>query len=179
MNLHSLSKTVHAANIKWWQDPHTGKPINRNKGELIALIHSEISEACDARRELDDKLPNRYGRQVEIVDAIIRCLDYAGGFNYKLSKKEYSCLDIINTKCKRFDFIKIEDLHSQCSKLLEAERKGKCANKILLVLIKMLCEYLDQQDFDVQETFDEKMAFNAKRVDHTHEHRTGRGGKKF
>lgn len=59
MNLTELSKAVHAANIKWWQDPATGLPIKRNKGELLALIHSEVSEALEGERKnlQDDKLP--------------------------------------------------------------------------------------------------------------------------
>lgn len=86
MNLNELSKTVHAANIKWWQDLETGLPIKRNKGELLALIHSEISEALEGERKnlMDDKLPHRKMAEVELVDAIIRILDYAAGFGYDL-----------------------------------------------------------------------------------------------
>lgn len=86
MNLNELAETVHKANEKWWQDPETGLPIKRNKGELIALIHSELSEALEAERKdlMDDKLPHRKGAEVELVDAIIRILDYAGGFQYDL-----------------------------------------------------------------------------------------------
>lgn len=86
MNLNELSKLVHAANIKWWQDVNTGQRINRNKGELLALIHSEISEALEGERKnlMDDKLPHRKMAEVELVDAIIRILDYAGGFGYDL-----------------------------------------------------------------------------------------------
>lgn len=60
MSLNELSKVVHAANIKWWQDVNTGTPIKRNKGELLALIHSEISEALEGERKdlMDDKLPH-------------------------------------------------------------------------------------------------------------------------
>ena len=86
MNLNELAKTVHAANIKWWQNVETGQTIKRNKGELLALIHSEISEALEGERKdlMDDKLPHRRMAEVELVDAIIRILDYAGGFGYDL-----------------------------------------------------------------------------------------------
>jgi hypothetical protein len=116
MNLNDLARICHQANIKWWQDPTTGEPINRNKGELLALIHSEISEALHGERKdlMDDHLPHRKMAEVELVDAIIRILDYAGGFGY-----------------------------------------------------------------DVQGAFDEKMAYNAQRQDHTHEARRAPGGKQF
>lgn len=86
MNLNELSRTVHAANIKWWQDPHTGEPLKRNKGELLALIHSEVSECLEGERKnlMDDKLPHRKMAEVELADVIIRCLDYAAGFGYDI-----------------------------------------------------------------------------------------------
>jgi hypothetical protein len=81
-NLQGLSKHVHEANKKWWQDVDTGAPIKRNKGELLALIHSEISEALEGERKglMDDKLPQYPMPVVEIVDAMIRQFDYVAGF---------------------------------------------------------------------------------------------------
>ncbi len=86
MDLNELAKTVHQANIKWWQDIETGQPIKRNKGELIALMHSELSEALEGERKnlMDDKLPHRKMAEVELVDTIIRILDYAAGFGYDI-----------------------------------------------------------------------------------------------
>ncbi len=82
MNLNELSKIVHAANIKWWQDVETGLPIKRNKGELIALQHSELSECLEGERKnlMDDKLPQYPMAVVEQVDCMIRILDYLAGF---------------------------------------------------------------------------------------------------
>lgn len=86
MNLNELSNIVHAANAKWWHDIDTGMPIQRNKGELLALIHSEISEALEGERKdlMDDHLPHRKMAEVELADAVIRIMDYCAGFGYDL-----------------------------------------------------------------------------------------------
>lgn len=71
------SKTARDAG--WYSDPATGQPVQRNVGEVIALMHSELSEALEAyRRDLmDDKLPHRKGIEVEFADCIIRIMDTA------------------------------------------------------------------------------------------------------
>jgi len=82
MNLNDLTKIVKVSNLKWWTNIETGEPLQRNKGELLALIHSEISECLEGERKnlADDKLPQYPMPVVEIIDAIIRELDYLGGF---------------------------------------------------------------------------------------------------
>jgi len=79
--LNAFAERVHLANHKWWVDPKTGKPVERNAGELIALIHSELSEALEGVRKgsMDSHLPDRKAEEVEIADALIRLLDYAAG----------------------------------------------------------------------------------------------------
>tara|TARA_R110000851_G_scaffold290453_1_gene444786 strand:- start:117 stop:467 length:351 start_codon:yes stop_codon:yes gene_type:complete len=86
MDLNDYSQECHSANAKWWQDIQTGERIERNKGELLCLIHSEISEAMEGERKnlMDDKLPHRRMAEVELVDAMIRIFDYAGAFDYDL-----------------------------------------------------------------------------------------------
>lgn len=85
-DLNGYAHDCHTANLKWWQNPETGKEIDRNKGELLCLIHSEISEAMEGERKnlMDDKLPHRRMAEVELVDALIRIFDYAGAFGYDL-----------------------------------------------------------------------------------------------
>jgi hypothetical protein len=53
---------------------------------MIALIHSEISEAMEGERKglMDDHLPNRPMAEVEMADAIIRIMDYCGRWGYDI-----------------------------------------------------------------------------------------------
>jgi hypothetical protein len=86
MDLNGYRDECHAANQHWWHDPATGARLDRNKGELLCLIHSEISECMEGERKdlMDDKLPHRKLAEVELADALIRIFDYAGAFGYDL-----------------------------------------------------------------------------------------------
>jgi hypothetical protein len=63
----------------WYVNPETLLPIQRNFGEVIALMHSELSEALEGHRKgLKDKhLPHRPQVEVELADCILRILDTA------------------------------------------------------------------------------------------------------
>lgn len=113
--LNQFAKACHTANSKWWEDKD-GNRLNRNKGELLMLIVSEIAEAMEAERKdlQDNHLPHLKGAEVELADALIRIFDYAGAFGY-----------------------------------------------------------------DLDRAYMEKMAYNAAREDHKHEHRLKAGGKKW
>lgn len=69
----------------WWSNLD-GTPKDRNKGEMIALMHSELSEALEGARKgkMDEHLPDRSSEEVELADAVIRIFDYAGGFGLDL-----------------------------------------------------------------------------------------------
>lgn len=70
----------------WHTDLDTGELIQRNKAEMICLIHSELSEAMEGERKnlMDDHLPSRPMAEVEMADAVIRIMDYCGRWGYDI-----------------------------------------------------------------------------------------------
>lgn len=74
----------------WWTDLKTGESLvgKRNKGEMIALMHSELSEMLEGTRKnaMDDKLPHRRMEVAELADALIREFDYSGAHTLPLGE---------------------------------------------------------------------------------------------
>jgi hypothetical protein len=90
-----------ALSTGWWHNLRTGEDQTfdyrvdclqagmqpgRNIGELLCLVHSEVSEAMEGARKslMDDKLPHRPMLEVELADAVIRIFDMAGGLGLDL-----------------------------------------------------------------------------------------------
>jgi NTP pyrophosphatase (non-canonical NTP hydrolase) len=82
--------TCHEAAKHWWIDPKTGADTRDNPmcfSQKLMLIVSELAEAMEGDRKglMDDKLPHRQMREVELADALIRICDTAGGYGMDLA----------------------------------------------------------------------------------------------
>jgi hypothetical protein len=81
--LNNMRDIIHQRNVDagWWNDLVTGEKLDRNVPELLALIHSEVSEGLEGYRKslMDDHLPHRPMLEVEMADTIVRIFDLCGG----------------------------------------------------------------------------------------------------
>lgn len=81
----TLQKLIYARNVEngWYTDLETGEFIEKNIGEMLMLIVTEVGESMEGSRKglMDDHLPHRPMIEVELADAMIRILDLAGHLN--------------------------------------------------------------------------------------------------
>lgn len=183
----ALCTSVHADNVAagWWSDLTTGERIERNVGELLMLVVTELSEAADglAGNLMDDKLPHRQMIEVELADTAIRIFDLGGGLDLNIDKRFVNMgptvLHGLYAICHTPNDYLLTII-GHVSGAMEHHRKTRpeeMGRSLAIALhgIFILGELLE---LDVMGAVAEKRLFNKTRQDHSREARLAADGKK-
>lgn len=168
--LTKLAKHINEANRNWWETPD-GNRIKRDPLELLMLVVTEIAEATEGERKdlMDDHLPHRKMAEVEMADAVIRILDFMGGFNHQFFDGKFMFYLPSNKAAALFA------ITASVTECYRSNVVDKCLTKTL----QMIVNYCDINGYDLDAAVTEKVAYNKTRADHTHEERAKTNGKKF
>lgn len=100
--LSCLTEACHSASRhSGWYSNLDGSPKDRNVPEMLALIHSEVSETLEAyRKDLQgEHIMGFSGVEEELADVIIRVCDLAGYLHVRLGEAVLAKLEY-NSKRK-------------------------------------------------------------------------------
>lgn len=180
-SLNAFAKQVHQANQHWWHDPATGAKLDRNMGEMLMLVVSEIAECMEGERKdlMDDHLPHRKMAEVELADAIIRLADIVGSKGDEFDLKA-SLYHIESTERTHIPDNKGEALFHVIRPLQEIrEYRGYAFRRKLARTWRRIESYAAKHRYDLWGAVAEKREYNRHRADHKPEARLAAGGKKF
>lgn len=169
--MEAMQRTIHALAVeKGWWETH-----DRDYGELISLIHSELSEALEEWRN-NKPLKEVYynasnpqkpeGFPIELADAAIRILDTMAAQSFTMT------WDILSSARTRPPF-RVEDhenvgrviarLHLSLSDALKGERSSAPAAAMLVPTLAILFNFAQRVNIDLENAMRMKMAYNKTR----------------
>lgn len=172
-NLNAFAAEVHRDNAHWWHDPATGAKLDRNMGEMLMLVVSEIAECMEGERKdlMDTHLPHRKMAEVELADAVIRIADIAGAKCYDISGGGH--FDVPENKGHALSrlcrvTLKVTLTHSP-------KRRGDYLGWVVAAIEA----YAKKHGYDLWGAVADKREYNKHRADHKPAARLAAGGKKW
>lgn len=183
-NLSMLGQEAHDASFKsgWWHDARTGALKERNRGEMMMLMVSELAEMHRGVTNggMDEHLPQYTSASVEAADFLIRIGDFVHGFGFDLGAKAHEWAErevdrrtgVVGAMCAVAD-------------AMEADRKGslpECAEQLALaalVVVSFAEAFLGCSRGGLFAIAHAKIAYNRQRADHKRENRVKEGGKAY
>ena len=175
MEYNKIAEAVHKNAVEhgWWEET---RPI----ACVMALIHSELSEALEEERDgrpfvyVNDEHNGREtdleefngrkpeGTGIELADTVIRILDLAGHYRVDMEKI---------MECKFIDFVTdiyrlIADSHFYVSEAYLRHCEGDSAEKIFSSLgevVKMIEEYVAEAGYSLEKLVNIKHEYNKTR----------------
>jgi len=187
--IHTLMEECHLRSVTagWYQDRVTKKAIERNVGEMIALMHSEVSEMADGvfLRSESDKLIGYTSEEEEAADVLIRLADYAGYRNLRLGQAYLHSLQSDTPFALSSASEMMLYLHLQLSNVLEGVRKPKqgayfsAEEEYAAGVLIQLMAYAAHRRLRLDTAYIAKLKYNETRADHKLENRAKEDGKAF
>lgn len=147
----------------------------------LQLINTEIAEATEGdRRDLNDEhLPHRKMAEVELADALIRLLDLGGRYGWKFHTVEPLPF---NSKCETLPakhFLITMHVCHLGAFILAERNDGDIMDDLYSMTIGSIFSVAEHEGYNLQETVEEKLAYNKERLDHSAVNRAGMHGKKY